>query len=105
VKNNNENQKLIKEKLIQEITEVVVEGLEAKLVEKIKRVRGKDKEIVKVVEKMKKAEVKVSKGDEWEIERDLVLKEKKVYIQKDEKLRLEVIQLYHNILVAGHRRR
>ena len=105
MKNNNENQKLIKEKLIQEITEVVVEGLEAKLVEKIKRVRGKDKEIVKVVEKMKKAEVKVSKGDEWEIERDLVLKEKKVYIQKDEKLRLEVIQLYHNILVAGHRRR
>jgi len=33
----------------------------------------------------------------------LILKEKKVYIPKDKKLRVEIIQLYHNILVARHR--
>ena len=43
--------------------EVVVEGLEMILVEKIKRARGKDKKVVKVVEEMKKAEVKVLKED------------------------------------------
>jgi len=28
-----------------------------------------------------------------------------VYIPKDKKLRVEIIQLYHNILVAGYRGR
>ena len=31
-----------------------------------------------------------------------MLKEGKVYILKDEELRVEIIQLHHNILVAGH---
>jgi len=61
IENNNENQKLIKEKWIREIIEVVVKGLEIILVEKIKRARGKDKEVVKVIKEMKKAEVKVLK--------------------------------------------
>ena len=42
------------------------------------------------------------RGEEWQVERDLVLKEEKVYVPKDKKLRVEIIQLYHNILVAGH---
>ena len=71
--------------------EVIVEGLEIVLVEKIKRTKEKDKIIIKVVKKMKKAEVKVLRGDEYKIEEDLVLKEGKVYILKDEELRLEVI--------------
>jgi len=37
---------------------------ETLLVEKIKRAKGKDKEVVKVVEKMKKAEVRNLRGDE-----------------------------------------
>jgi len=45
------------------MTEIVVEGPEMVLIEKIKRVRGKDKEVVKVVEKMKKAGVRVLRGD------------------------------------------
>ena len=57
------------------------------LVEKIKKAREKDKEVVKVIEEIKKANVKVLRGDEWEIEGELVLKEKKVYILKDEELR------------------
>jgi len=43
---------------------------------------------------MKKAGVKVLKGNEWEIEGELVLKEEKIYMLKDEKLRLEVIMIY-----------
>jgi len=59
--------------------------------EKIKRARGKDEEVVRVVEEIKKAEMRNLKGNEWEIERKLVLKERKVYISKDEELRMEVI--------------
>jgi len=36
------------------------------------------------------------------LEGDLVLKEGKVYVLKDEELRVEIIQLHYNILVAGH---
>ena len=69
----------------------MVKGLEIMLVEKIKRAREKDKEVVKVIKEMKKTEVKVLRGNEWEIEEELVLKEEKVYMLKDEELRLEVI--------------
>ena len=51
---------------------------------------------------MKKTRVKVLQGDKWQIEKDLVLKKGKVYVPKDEELRAEIIQLYHNVLVAGH---
>jgi len=54
---------------------------------------------------MKKAGVKVLKGDEWQVEEDLVLKKGKVYVLKDEKLKVEIIQLHHNVLVVGYRER
>jgi len=34
-----------------------------------------------------------------------VLKEEKVYIPKDEELRMEIIWLHHNVPVAGHKRK
>ena len=83
----------------------VVERPETMLMEKIKRARGKDKEVVRVVEEMKKAGVRNLRGNEWKIEGELVLKEKKVYVPKDEELRMKVIWLHHDILVAGHGRR
>ena len=52
---------------------------------------------------MKKAGVKVLRGEEWQIEGDLVLKEGKMYILKDKELRVEIIQLHHDVLAAGHR--
>ena len=61
----------------------MVEGPETMLVEKIKRVREKDKEVIKVVEEMKKAGIKALRGDKWEIEKELVLKEKKVLQTQD----------------------
>ncbi len=44
-----------------------------------------------MVEEMKKAGVKELRGNEWKIEEDLVLKEGKVYVPKDEELRVEII--------------
>ena len=64
--------------------------------------RSKDEDIIRVVEEMKKTKVKELRGDEWKIEEKLVLKEGKVYILKNEKLRIEVIQLHHNVLMAGY---
>ena len=52
---------------------------------------------------MKKVGVKVLRNNEWQIEDELVLKEEKVYIPKDESLRLEIIQLHHDMLIAGYR--
>jgi len=64
--------------------------------------RIKDEKVIRVVEEMKKTEVKVLKGEEWQIEKDLVLKKRKIYIPKDEELRAEKIQLHYDILVAGY---
>ena len=51
---------------------------------------------------MKKAKVKELRGNEWKIEEELVLREGKVYVLKDEELRAEVIQLYHDVPIARH---
>jgi len=51
---------------------------------------------------MKKAGVKAIQGEEWKMEEELVLKERKVYVPKDEELRIEIIQLHHNMPAAGH---
>jgi len=81
--------------------EVVVEGPEVELVEKIKKA-SKDEDVVRVVEEMKKAGVRELRGNEWKVEEDLVLKEGKIYVLKDEELRAEVIQLHHDVPAAGH---
>jgi len=54
---------------------------------------------------MKKVEVNILRGYKWQVEGNLMLKERKVYMLKNEELRMEIIQLYHNILTAGHRER
>ena len=53
---------------------------------------------------MKRAKVKKLRGEEWKIEGELVLKEGKVYVPKDEELRAEVIRLHHDVPAAGHGR-
>ena len=85
--------------------EVVVEEPEMILVEKIKNAREKDEEVIKVVEKMKKAEVKALRENKLKIEGELVRKEGKVYVLKDKELRIEVIWLHHDMLVAKYRER
>ena len=70
-----------------------------------KKARDKDKEVVRVVEEIKKARIKVVRGEEWQLKGDLVLKKGKVYVPKNKELRAEIIQLHHDIPVAGHRGR
>ena len=57
----------------------MIERAEEEIIKKIKKSEVKNGKVVKAVEEMK-AEVKVLRNDEWQIEDDLVLKEKKVYV-------------------------
>ena len=52
---------------------------------------------------MKKVGVKILQKEEWQIEGELLLKKEKIYIPKNEELRVEVIQLHHDIPVAIYR--
>ena len=72
------------------------------MLEKIKKARSKNKDVVRVVEEMKKVKVKELRGNEWKIEGELVLKEGKVYVPKDKELRAEVIQLHYDVPMVRH---
>ena len=60
----NEDQVFIKDNYICSMYEIVVEGPEVDIIEKIKKARSKDEDVVRVVEEMKKAGVKELRGDE-----------------------------------------
>ena len=82
---------------------MLIEEVKEEIIEKIKRIEAKNDEIVKVIEKMKKMGVKILRNNEWQIKNNLVLKERKIYVLRNKSLRLEIIQLYHNMLIAEHR--
>jgi len=63
VDRDNEDQVLIKDNWIRSLGEVVIEGPEVEIIEKIKKARGKDEEVVRIVEKMKKANVRELKEE------------------------------------------
>ena len=69
----------------------MIEGLEVEIVENIKKARNKNEDVVRIVEEMKKTNIKESQGDKWRMERDMMLKEGKIYMPKDGELRVEVI--------------
>ena len=103
VERDNENQVMLKEKWLEiRAMEQLVEGPEKEIVKRIKEARNKDEEVIKVVEEMKKAGVKMLRDEEWQIEERLVLKKEKVYVPKDKKLRVEIIWLHHNTPITGH---
>jgi len=83
-----------------EKVEVIVEGVD--LLEKIKQSRVRDNEVVKAVEEMKQAGVKVLRDKEWRDIDSVMYREEKVYVPKDEVLRAEIIRLYHNTPVGEH---
>jgi len=58
VDRDNENQVFIKNNWICSLQEVVIERPEVEMLEKIKKARSKNKDVVRVVEKMKRAKVK-----------------------------------------------
>ena len=102
VDRDNENQIFIKDNWVQNLQEVVIEEPEVELLEKIKKARSKDKNVVRVVKEMKKTKVKELQGNEWKIEEELVLKEGKMYVPKDKELKAKVIQLHYDVPTAGH---
>jgi len=84
-----------------EKVEIIVEGVD--LLEKVKQLKIKDDEVVKVVEEMKQAGVKMLRDKEWREVDSIMYKERKMYVPKDNPLRTEIIRLYHNTPVGGHR--
>ena len=100
----NKNQVMLKEEWLEvRAMEQLIEGPEEEIVKRIKEARDKNEEVIKVVEEMKRAGVKTLRDEEWQIEEGLVLKEERVYVPKDEKLRVEIIRLHHNTLIAGYK--
>jgi len=95
VERDNENQVMLKKKWLKiramDRKQWLLEGVEEDIIEKIKKSEARDNEVIKAVEEMKKAGVKMLRNKEWQIEEDLVLKEGKVYVPRDKKLRLEII--------------
>ena len=77
---------------------------EENLRERIRKAQEGDEKIVKAVEELKRAEIKALKDEEWEIDDRIVLKEERIYVPEGD-LRREIIQLYHDIPVGGHRGR
>jgi len=59
VEKDNDNQVVIKNCWLCSLQEVVIEGSEVNIIEKIKKARDKDKEVVRIVKEMKKVGVKV----------------------------------------------
>ena len=55
--------------------------------EKIRKLETKDNEVVKAIEEMKQAGVKMLRDEKWQEENGLMLKNGKVYVPKDKKLR------------------
>ena len=103
VERDNKNQVMLKKEWLEvRAMEQLVEELEEEIVKKIKETRDKDKEVIKIVEEMKKAGVKMLRDEEWQIKEGLVLKEGRVYFLKNEKLRVEIIWLHHDMLIARH---
>jgi len=82
------------------VSEVIIKGID--ILDRIRKSKAKDDKVVKAVEEMKRARVKVLRDKEWREHEGLMLKEGKVYVPKDEKLRAEIIRLHYNMPVGGH---
>jgi len=97
----NEKRILLKPEWLEvRIGEVIME--EVNILEKIRKSKAKDDEVVIAVEEMKKAEVKMLRDEEWREENSIILKEGKVYVLKNKVLRVEIIKLHHNMPIGGH---
>ena len=104
VERDNEDETLIKKKWLEnrrmEKVEIIVDGVD--LLEEVRKSRVKDDEVVKAVEEMKRAGVKMLRDEEWKEVDSIMYKEGKVYVLKDDKLRAEIIRLYHDMSVREH---
>ena len=101
VERDNENQKLVKPEWIRK-AETIIE--EENLKERIRKAQEGDEKVVKTVEELKKAGIKMLRDKKWEVEDGIVMKEGRIYVPEGD-LRREIIQLHHDTPVGGHRGR
>jgi len=59
--------------------------------------------VVKAVEKIKWTGMKMWKDKEWREVDGVIYKEEKVYVPKDEQLKMKIIWLYYDMPVGEHR--
>ena len=105
VERNNENETLVKPKQLEvrrtETVEIIIE--EVDLLEKVKQSKVKDEKVIKAIKEIKQAGVKMLRDEEWREINDIIYKERKVYVPKNDRLRAEIIWLHHDMPVGGHR--
>ena len=105
VERDNKNEILVKPEQLKvkrtKKIEIIVE--EVDLLEKVRQSKVKDNKIVKAVKEIKQAKVKMLRDKEQREVNGVMYKEGKIYIPKDNRLRAEIIRLYHNTPVEGHR--
>ena len=104
VERNNKDEVLVKPEWLEvrktKTVEVVIE--EVDLLEEVRKSKINDDEVIKVVEEMKRAKVKMLRDEEWREVNGIMYKEGKVYVPKDEKLRAEIVRLHHDMPMGGH---
>ena len=71
---------------------------------RIEEVQEGNKKVVKAVEELKKAGMKNLRNEEQATKEGIVIKEGYIYVPEGD-LRREIIYLYHNTLVRGHKER
>ena len=93
VEKNNENETLVKPEWLGirriEIVEIIVEGVD--LLEKVSQSKVKNNKVMKAVEEMKCAGIKMLRNKEWREVDSIMYREGKVYVLKDNELRTEII--------------
>ena len=102
----NEDETLVKPEWLEvrktEVAEIIVDRVD--LLEEVRKSKVKDDKVVKAIEEMKRAGVKMLRDKEWREVNSVMYKEGKVYVPKDDKLRAEIIRLHHDMPVGGHGR-
>jgi len=104
VEKDNENEMMVKPEWLEvrrtEAVEIIVDRVN--LLEEVRKSKVKDDKVVKTVEEMKRAGVKMLRNEEWREVDSIMYKEGKIYVPKDNKLRTEIIRLHHDTPVGGH---
>jgi len=104
VDKDNEDEMLVKPEWLEvrkmEAVEIIVDKVD--LLEEVRKSKVKDDKVVKAVEEMKRARVKMLRDEEWRKVDGIMYKEGKVYVPKDEKLKAEIIRLHYDTPIGGH---
>jgi len=81
--------------------EIIVDRVD--LLEEVRKSKVKDDKVIKAVEEMKQARIKMLRDKKWREVNSIIYKEEKVYVPKNNKLRAEIIRLHHDMSVGDYR--